>query len=129
MIKTLNLTNETIYNYAINIAENFKEDISLPVKINFYLQKNLKKILELGREIEQTRMEICEKYGKLDEESGNYSFDEESSKKASNEVIDLLKLTQEVKINMIDLSVFTDDIVLTSKQISAIEFMINDEEE
>jgi len=128
MIRT-NMTNNEIYNYAMQLIENEipQLNISLPVKVNFYLQKNISAILEIAKDIENTRNEILQKYGTCDEE-GNYSFEEGELEKANQELVDLFNLEQEVPIYEIFLSAF-DGVELTSKQVQAIAYMIKEEEE
>lgn len=126
MVKTME--NGRIYELATMLLNNFDGETSLPVKVNFYLQKNMSKIIEMGREIETSRMAILNKYGTLDEETQQYHFEPEVVEKVSSELKDLMELTQEVKLNMIDLDSF-NDIEITGKQMAAISFMIKDEEE
>ena len=58
------LTNKQIYNYATELMNNFSDkDLKLPVKINFYLQKNQLELLTLAQDIEQQRMDIIQEYG------------------------------------------------------------------
>lgn len=125
MVKYEEMTNGKIYELATTLINNFNDDIVLPVKVNFYLQKNMNSLIEMGREIETSRMEILNKYGELDEEGQQYHFEPDKMEKATSEIKDLMDLTQEVKINTIELDSF-NDIQLTRKQISAISFMIED---
>jgi hypothetical protein len=42
MVQTKMMTNLDIYNIANALLENFKDfNVSLPVKVNFYFQKNM----------------------------------------------------------------------------------------
>lgn len=126
--KNITLTNLEIYTTAQLLMENIKADLNLPVKVGFYIQKNMKKITDLAQEIEKSRIEIFEKYGERDEENNQYKFDLSTQEDVQRELNDLFELTQDIKVNMINLEWF-DDIDLTSEQISAISFMINDEDE
>lgn len=125
---TKNMSNVDIYNTASMLLEAFQEEMNLPVKVNFYLQKNMNSIVEMAKEIDKTRMDIIEKYGKLDEESGNYTFEEDVIETVNQELADLFTLEQEVKINLIELDWF-GSLELSSVQMSAIMFMIKEEEE
>lgn len=119
------LTNQEIYNYAIALNTAFVDDTQrLPVKINFYLQKNKNILLTMAQEIEESRMEIVREYGSLDEESGQYIIPKESVDAASKELEDLFALEQEVNICKIDINSFNDDIMFTTGQMEAIMFMI-----
>lgn len=128
MVKTKMMSNSEIYSLGNALLEHMQEKISLPVKVNFYLQKNMNKIISLAREIEQSRSEILNKYGTLNEEGTSYTFEPDKATEAQKELNDLFELEQEVKIYMLELDWF-DSIELNSDQINAIMFMINDEEE
>ena len=125
----LTLTNNNIYNYASSLIENFKDkEIKFPIKINFYLQKNQAELLTLAQEIEKQRFDIIKEYGIFDEETQQYNVPKENFKEASNNIYDLFNLTQEVKIYKVKLEDF-GNIELTSGQMQALLFMIEDEEE
>lgn len=126
--KNITLTNLEIYTTAQALMENITTDINLPVKIGFYIQKNMKKMTELAQEIEKSRMEIFDKYGEKDEENNQYKFDKSVQEQVQKELNDLFDLTQDVKTNMLELDWF-DDIDLTANQIAAISYMIADDDE
>lgn len=126
---TLTLTNNNIYNYASSLIENFSnKEKKFPIKINFYLQKNQAELLTLAQEIEKQRFDIIKEYGTFDEETQQYNIPKENFKEASNKINDLFNLTQEVKIYKVKLEDF-GNIELTSGQMQALLFMIEDEEE
>lgn len=122
------LTNEQIYNYANNLIDYLSEDnnIKFPIKVIFYLQKNKNELFHLAQEIEQQRIEIAKKYGSLEEEKGQYNIPPENIKDASEEIMELFNLTQEVKIYKIKIEDF-GDIKLTPKEIEPLLFMIEEE--
>lgn len=126
----ITLTNNQIYNYINSLIEQFSksEDIKFPVKINFYLQKNQNTLLTLAQEIEQERVKIAQEYGILNEETEQYEVPPEKIQEASQKLNDLFDLTQEVKLYKVKLEDF-GDIELTSGQMQALLFMIEDEEE
>lgn len=126
--KNITLTNLEIYTTAQSLMENITTDINLPVKVGFYIQKNMKKMTELAQEIEKSRMEIFDKYGEKDEENNQYKFDKSVQEQVQKELNDLFDLTQDVKTNMLELDWF-DDIDLTANQIAAISYMIADDDE
>ena len=126
--KNITLTNLEIYTTAQALMENITTDINLPVKVGFYIQKNMKKMTELAQEIEKSRMEIFDKYGEKDEENNQYKFDKSVQEQVQKELNDLFDLTQDVKTNMLELDWF-DDIDLTAYQIAAISYMIADDDE
>lgn len=126
--KNITLTNLGIYTTAQALMENITTDMNLPVKVGFYIQKNMKKMTELAQEIEKSRMEIFDKYGEKDEENNQYKFDKSVQEQVQKELNDLFDLTQDVKTNMLELDWF-DDIDLTANQIAAISYMIADDDE
>lgn len=126
--KNITLTNLEIYITAQALMENITTDMNLPVKVGFYIQKNMKKMTELAQEIEKSRMEIFDKYGEKDEENNQYKFDKSVQEQVQKELNDLFDLTQDVKTNMLELDWF-DDIDLNANQIAAISYMIADDDE
>lgn len=122
------MTNLEIYAYANALMDAFKEDITLPVKVNFYLQKNMTRMIDAGKEIEKTRMDIIQKYGTPTEDGQNIEVPADMVETVNKELEDLFALEQEIKVNEIALDAF-DGIDLTSAQVAAISFMIKDEEE
>lgn len=126
--KNITLTNLEIYTTAQALMESITTDINLPVKVGFYIQKNMKKMTELAQEIEKSRMEIFDKYGEKDEENNQYKFDKSVQEQVQKELNDLFDLTQDVKTNMLELDWF-DDIDLNANQIAAISYMIADDDE
>lgn len=125
----ITLTNNQIYNYTNSFIKNFSQkDIKFPVKVNFYLLKNQKTLLNLAQEIEQERVNIAQEYGILNEETQQYEVPPEKIQEAKKKLNDLFNLTQEVKIYKVKLEDF-GNIELTPDQMEALLFMIEDEEE
>lgn len=122
----MKLTNNQIYNYAVELQKNFSDETQkLPIKISFYLQKNKNELLELAQDIEKTRTEIIEKYGELNETTSQYLVPPEKIEEASKELEDLFSLEQEVQIYTVNIDNFPDDVSFTNSQMEAIMFMIN----
>ena len=131
MVKTLTLTNLEIYSLANQLAEAFNTGDNtehLPIKINFFLQKNMKIMLDLGQDIDKTRTEIIQRYGVLNQETNNYDIPAEKVQDAQKELTDLFDIEQEVKINMLDINLF-DTVDISEKKGNAILFMIYDPDE
>ena len=122
------LTNNEIYNYANALVEQFSnKDIKLPIKVNFYLQKNQTELLSLAQEIEKQRIEIIQELGIQKEGADQIEVPPEKIPEATEKINDLFDLTQEVKIYKVNLDAF-GDIELTAGQMQALLFMIDDEE-
>lgn len=120
----MKLTNNQIYTYASNLAA-FNIDVKLPVRINFYLQKNIQLIQTLAQEIDAARINIGKEFGELNSEGTAYNVPPEKMAAAQSELNDLLSLTQDINIYMLSLDDF-DGIELTMQQLDAIMFMIEE---
>ena len=123
----MKLTNKQIYDYAIALMEAFQDNTQkLPIKINFYLQKNKKILLELGQDIESSRMEVIREHGILDKETNQYIIPSEKIEIANKELGELLELEQEVNLYTINVDSLSDEYSLTTGQMEAIMFMIEE---
>ena len=122
----MKLTNLQIYNYASNLLEEFSNsaELKLPVKVNFYLQKNLLTLKNLATEIEESRLNIVQEYGQINEDGTSYFIPSENIEKAQQELNDLFALDQEVQIYKIKLDSCYDDILLSMSQMESLMFMI-----
>ena len=126
------MTNNDIYNHANNLLGAFEDvaNLSLPVKVHFYFQKNMDFVVKMAQDIEKSRTEILNKYGTLDQETQTYKFEEVDVEKVNQDMMDLFSLEQEVKIHVIPME-WIEDMELTAKQVNAFSFMfdMDDEEE
>ena len=132
MVIRKTMTNVEIYNTATALSELFTEmaqaELKLPVKVNFYFQKNMNSLVAMAKELEQERTNIIIKYGTPDpNDPDRVSIPPEKLEDANKELNDLFSLEQEVAINAIELDWF-DGINMTPQQVVAITFMIKDEE-
>ena len=124
MIKTF--TNAQIYAFSNNLTSAFAEETRyLPAKVSYFIQKNKLKLLEQAEQIEQTRANIIKHYGTLNEDGTQYDIDNDKIKEANNELMDLLSISQDIDISMINLS---DLLALdfTLAQMEALSFMIEE---
>ena len=121
----MKLNNRIIYQYAHNLTQFNMHDIKLPVRINFFLQKNISIILEAAQEIEAARMQIAQTFGELSADSTQFIIPPEKMAMAQQEINDLFNLAQELDIHVFKLDEF-DNIDLTYDQMSAIMFMIEE---
>lgn len=89
----MKMTNNEIYTTANQLVAVFNDDTQrLPIKINFYLQKNKKTLVALAQDIEAARMEIAKSYGTLSEAQDQYIIPPENMEKAQKELNDLFDL-------------------------------------
>ncbi len=124
-----NMTNNEIYSIAMQLIEHISQaNLCLPIKVNFYLQKNMAAILSIAEDLEKSRNEILNKYGTLNAETGEYNFETDKITEANQELADLFSLEQEVPIYEISLDSF-GDLPLDTNQVKAISYMIKEEEE
>ena len=122
----MTLTNNQIYDYATHLATEFNDNsLKLPIKVNFYLQKNKSALLTLAQDIEQNRQTIIENYGTLSEDGSQYIVPPENIEVAQQELNDLFNLEQEVNIYKINIDNLSDDLVLSAGQMEALMFMID----
>lgn len=125
-------SNKEILTYATALVKTFlnsEKEIELPIKANFYLQKNMKTFIDAAQIIEESRLKIGKKYGSLNIENDTYSItDSDKYEKAKQDLQNLLSLDQILEIYPIFLSDLKDT-KLTTTQMNAIFFMIEEDNE
>ena len=120
------MTNNEIYTHTRQLMEAFQDgEQKLPIKINFYLQKNRTTLLALAQDIERSRLEIAQNFGVLDEAGEQYIIPNEKLAEASKELEDLFNLEQDVVIHKISIDSLSDDLILSAAQMEALMFMID----
>lgn len=118
------LTNYEIYNYATKLAT-FNIAEKMPIKINFFLQRNIQNLIKLAEEIDAAREKIAQSFGELNAERTEYLIPPDKMEEAHQELNDLFELSQEVNIHIFKLDDF-NNIELTMEQLSLIMFMIEE---
>jgi peptidoglycan hydrolase CwlO-like protein len=120
------MTNNEIYTYTRQLMEAFTDsEQKLPIKINFYLQKNKNTLLALAQDIERSRLEIAQNFGTLDDAGEQYIIPNDKLAEASKELEDLFNLEQDVAIHKISIDSLNDDLMLSAAQMEALMFMID----
>ena len=120
------MKNFEIYESAKAMNEAFSDNTQyLPVKVNFFIQKNKTILTTLAQDIERARMEIITNYGEPTEDGMQYTIPSEKIEIASKELEDLFSIEQEVEIRKVSIDSFPDDISLTTGQMEALMFMID----
>ena len=122
----MKLTNSQIYEYGQKLAIFSNNNSKMPVRINFYLQKNIQIITRAAEEIECTRLELAAQYGVINETQTGYDIPNENIPIINKELNDLFSLKQELNIHQFKLADF-DGIELTYQELSAIMFMIEED--
>lgn len=122
-------SNQEILSYAQQLSKvilNAAEDIELPVRVNFYLQKNIKTFLKAAQEINEMRLKIGKKYGEYDKETQSYQIqDKNKLELAQQDLKNLLSIDQILDIYMISLTDI-EDLKLTVAEMNAMLFMIDE---
>lgn len=122
-------SNKEILEYATSLHNTFlnsNKEIVLPIKVNFYLQKNIKLFMEMAEEVEAARLTIGEKYGEYNSESESYIIqDSDNLLKAQKELNTLFSLTQNLELYTISLEDL-EDTKLTTAEMHALLFMIEE---
>lgn len=122
----MTMTNNEIYTYTRQLMEAFSDsEQKLPIKINFYLQKNKTTLLALAQDIERSRLEIAQSFGTLDDAGEQYIIPNDKLAEASKELEDLFNLEQDVAIHKISIDSLNDDLMLSAAQMEALMFMID----
>ena len=122
----MKMTNMHIYDIANALAEQFQDkEIKLPVKVNFYLQKNKNVLISLGQELEKERINIIQKYADLDAETEQYVVSEDKTADAIKELNELFALEQEVPVYTVSIDAL-EGMDFTAGQMEALLFMIED---
>lgn len=104
-------------------------DVFLPIKLNFFIQKNKQKLIQCAKEIEDFKMDLGKKYGEYNEETNGYSIKEEYLDLVAKELNDLAEIDQDIKIEKVNINALSDDLKLTFDQMDALMFMIEEKEE
>ena len=120
----MQLTNQTIYTYAEALASVMgNNEIYIPAKANFFIQKNISLIAAAAQEIEKSRLEIAQHYG--EETEGGYTIPNDKIPAAAKEIEDLFAIEQEIEIRTFKIEDLGDT-QFTNTQMKAIMFMIED---
>ena len=119
------IQNKNIYKYGIDLMQLDIGQINFPVSIGFFLRRNIKTLIALSQEIEEQRLIIVERFGKLDEDLKQYRISSEFRDMVQQELDSLGNIEQDVSIHTFKLSEF-EGIELTYEQLDAIAFMIEE---
>ena len=119
------LTNNEVYSINEQFNKIFENSQQyLPAKVNFYIQKNKKRIAELAQEIEIARAEIIKNFGEQKEDQ-KYYIPQDKIQEAQQELLDLLNIQQEIEVFTISLDDI-ENLHFTLPQMEALMFMIEE---
>ncbi len=122
------MTNLEILNKYIELIKIFNETdaLILPIKVNYTLQKNIASLSIQVSLIEKMRDSIGKKFGTYTPDENMYTIPPENLERASDELKILMNSKEEVEIRKIAFQEL-QDLTLTSKQMQALLFMIEEE--
>ena len=118
----MKLKNKEIYQHAIKLKD-FSFDLYIPVKIGFFLQKNITTILTEANAVEEAKINVGKRLGELNAEGTQYHIPQDKMELATQEVNDLFEIEQDLDIHIFSLSDF-EGIELPFSQLQTIAFMI-----
>lgn len=121
----MKMTNLQIYNRGVALRTFIADNVNLklPIKINFFLQRNIAQIMDAGTEIEQYRTNIGQKYGSLNASETGYDISPENMVLAQQELDELMSIEQDIPISLLSLEDF-GNIEITTGEMAALLFMI-----
>ena len=121
----MKLTNNKIYSCMQELNAFNLQKVKMPVRISFFLQKNIQTIISAAQEIEQARIDIAKEYGELNEYGTSYTIPQEKREIVNQELNELFNLEQDLNIHIFKISEF-DGIELEFQQLLPIMFMIEE---
>lgn len=121
----MKLTNGFIYTYAPALYELLNADLSFPALTNYKITKNTNQLVTIYQELEKERTRVCEKYSSGMENDAYQFEDKDKLAQAEKELNALMSDEQEVNILTFSAEAL-GDINLTTKQMDALMFMIED---
>lgn len=122
----MKLNNERIYALVNNYNSAFAEFNSyIPAKANFAIQKNITTLLNIAKQIDETRLNTFKHYGELNAEGTAYDIPVDKQEAAIKELTELFQEEQEIEIKMISIDSL-GSAEFTPAQMQAIMFMIED---
>ena len=138
----MKLTNLQIFTIFENIDKFNNMNLSLPIEINFYIQKNVATIKDAASLINDNRNFIIQKYGVLEDKveiedddivdestmKQSYTIPKDKMQAALDEMKKLMNIEQDIQIYKIKLSsLIKNNIELDTEQLNLILFMIEDD--
>lgn len=125
----MKITNGEAYSYAKGLVEIISnENLLIPAKVNYIIQKNNEKIQSIANLVEKSRENLIRTHGELTEDGTQYIVPKEKTELVNNELVELLEIENEVNI----LQIHFDDLEklgeLSLAAMQSLMFMIKEEE-
>ena len=124
----MKITNLEICKLFSEIKKSFENNnsINLPIKVNFFFIKNKNILFKLYEEIEKARLDLLKRYAVIDNKTEEFYIPSESVQAANKAINELFSIEQEVEIYKVKLKDFKEDLILTTEQMEALMFMIEE---
>ena len=120
MIKTF--TSNELFNIAEYISNNpFRVDTYIPVKYNFYIQKNIEIVLKEYERIQKHRRDILMHYGET--EGDELTIPKDKINDTNKELEELSNLEHELDLTILSINDI-ENLELTTGELKSIMFMI-----
>lgn len=120
MIKTF--TSNELFNIAEYISNNpFRTDTYIPVKYNFYIQKNIEIVLKEYERIQKHRRDILMHYGET--EGDEFTIPKDKINDTNKELEELSNLEHELDLTILSINDI-ENLELTTGELKSIMFMI-----
>lgn len=125
----MKLTNGYILAYTEALVETIlsNDNLKFPAKVNYIIQRNYKKLVDIAQDVANARIKICEEYSTSKTDSRYLFEDKEKLQKANIELEELMSIEQEVSLLTFNIEAI-ENIALTNKQMEALMLMIDGEE-
>lgn len=121
-MKIINFEIATLLENLLVFSES---DKYVPMKLGFCVNKNIKILTDLLKEIEKSKNIIYTEYGTT-EDGITYTIPKDNVEIAQKELNDLAMIEQEIPIQTVKYSLI-ENLELTMQQISSIMFMIEED--
>lgn len=120
MIKTF--TSNELFNIAEYISNNpFRTDTYIPVKYNFYIQKNIEIVLKEYERIQKHRRDILMHYGET--KGDEFIIPKDKINDTNKELEELSNLEHELDLTILSINNI-ENLELTTGELKSIMFMI-----
>lgn len=115
-------TSNELFNIAEYISNNpFRTDTYIPVKYNFYIQKNIEIVLKEYERIQKHRRDILMHYGET--EGDEFTIPKDKINDTNKELEELSNLEHELDLTILSINDI-ENLELTTGELKSIMFMI-----
>ena len=98
----------------------------LPIKTSMRMRAIIRKVDEIVNDFNDARLELCKRFGTLNEETQNYDFEGKQGEAFNSEYADLMLSEIEIPGSRIPISQLLSSTVITPNDALALEWLIDD---